>query len=539
MQWFRDLKVFHKIMLILVVYVLALVINLVIGRASLLETQDYLVTLEEKVYDSVQLSTVNTPLLKRADELLTQAVSFGEEDLKNQGIDSVQTLLKNLQTLKTIDTERSDKLQNIIQQVEQYQDVSVPIVDDMLGGSPDFDTLQGKIERKAQLLENINDALAAYHSEIDAFFKATISNAVESGESSLFKTTSVSAAFFVVIALLIVYIGRSISNTAIDLRDSLEKLSQGSGDLSRRLPATGADEMGTTAANFNRFMEKLSGIVKSIIAAAEPLLDASNELDNNADTVQRAMRELLDKAHEGKTAMSEITLSISEISQSATMASDAMQETDRQATQGLTIVQNTIRNSENLNNQIISASSMVEKLAEDTENVASILDVISSIAEQTNLLALNAAIEAARAGDQGRGFAVVADEVRALASKTADATTEIREVLERLVGTAANTVSAMTSAKEQSEITEKQAIETGSALNTIKQRIEEVNSMSMTIAAATEEQSIVVNNVSDIIANMYDTSETTEKSYSELASVAQKLLSTSDSLNVATSQFKL
>ena len=79
--------------------------------------------------------------------------------------------------------------------------------------------------------------------------------------------------------------------------------------------------------------------------------------------------------------MSEITLSIAEISQSATQASDAMRETDEQATQGLSIVQGTIHNSEKLNQQIIDASMMVEKLAQDTDNVASILDVISSIAE--------------------------------------------------------------------------------------------------------------------------------------------------------------
>ncbi len=539
MNWFRDLQVFRKIMLILVVYAMALVINLFIGRASLLDTQEHLITLEQKVYDSVQLSTVNTPLLKRADELLTQAVSFGEEDLKNQGEAAISMLLENLDQLKVIDDSRAESLNTIVSNVNAYKNVAVPIVDEMLNGEPDFAALQGKIANKAELFDKTNQALSQYHEEIDNFFKQTITKAVDSGESSLFLTTAVSGSFFIILAILIFSIGRAISNTAISVRDSLGELSEGSGDLRHRIDVSGADELGKTATNFNLFMEKLSGIVQSIISSAVPLSEASNELEQNSKTVQQATQELLEKAHEGKTAMSEITLSIAEISQSATQASDAMRETDEQATQGLSIVQGTIHNSEKLNQQIIDASMMVEKLAQDTDNVASILDVISSIAEQTNLLALNAAIEAARAGEQGRGFAVVADEVRALASKTGDATTEIREVLERLESTAAETVTAMTIAKDQSLVTEKQALETGEALNVIKSRIEAVNTMSLTIASATEEQSLVVNNVSEIIANMYDSSETTERSYQELASVAQKLLSTSDSLNVATSQFKV
>ena len=539
MSWFKDLKVFHKIMLILVFYAVSLVINLLIGRSALLETQDHLIALEEKVYDSVQLSTVNKPLLKRADELLTQAVSFGEEDLQAQGEAAIATLLENLEQLKNIDADRVDTLNSIINSVSDYRGVAVPIVQEMLGGDPDFSVLQEKIARKAELFDATNQALDTYHNEIDAFFKSTISAAVESGKSSLFVTSSINGAFFVLIAALIVIIGKSISNTATQVRDSLGELAQGDGNLSHRIEVSGTDELGMTASNFNSFMEKLSDTVQSIVDSAHPLVEASNELDSNSRTVESATKDLLEKAHEGKTSMSEITLSIAEISQSATQASDAMQETDTQANQGLEIVQSTIANSESLNTQIIEASGMVERLANDTENVANILDVISSIAEQTNLLALNAAIEAARAGEQGRGFAVVADEVRALASKTADATTEIREVLERLEHTASETVTAMNSAKDQSLITEKQAIETGDALNQIKSRIEDVNTMSLTIASATEEQSLVVNNVSEIINSMYESSETTERSYGELASVAEKLVRTSDALNVATSQFRL
>jgi len=156
MSWFKDLKVFYKIMLILLVYALALIINLVIGRSALLETQGHLVNLEQQVYDSVQLATVNEPLLKRADELLTQAVSFGEADLKSQGEASIQTLLDNLDKLKQIDQDRTQILDSIIANVNAYRDVSVPIVNGMLDGSADFGVLQEKIAQKADLFEKTN-----------------------------------------------------------------------------------------------------------------------------------------------------------------------------------------------------------------------------------------------------------------------------------------------------------------------------------------------------------------------------------------------
>ncbi len=539
MSWFKNLKIFYKIMLILGVYVIALAINTTIGVNSLLSTQDHLIKLEQKIYDSVRLATVNDTLLKRADELLTQAVSFSEDELKLQGIESINQLVKNLKQLKQIDTERLIELEDIDSNVKKYQAISVPLVEAMLSDEADFSVLQSKIKTKAELFKATNQALTHYQEIISNEFKVTVGKAVASGEDALYTSSAISAIFFVILALFITYIASAISSTANQLNGSLKELSEGEGELSQRIPINGRDELGSAASNFNNFMDKLGGIVRSIMNVSNPLLETANDLDSNTQQVRNVTEQLGVKAREAKQAMDEITQSISEISTSASDASVAMQDTEDRTNKGLEIVTTTISNSKDLNTQIINAAELVERLAKDTENVANILDVISTIAEQTNLLALNAAIEAARAGEQGRGFAVVADEVRALASKTGDATTEIRNVLNRLEEAAVSTVGAMQSAKGQSEMSENCAIETGDYLEQIKNQVEQVNGMNMTIAAATEEQTMVVASVSEIITAMVESVESTEVSFGELTVLANKLLSASDSLKGSTSQFKL
>jgi len=130
--------------------------------------------------------------------------------------------------------------------------------------------------------------------------------------------------------------------------------------------------------------------------------------------------------------MEEMKQSVGDISQSAASASNAVQTAEKEVDQSRIQVKMSVNASRTLSDEINIAASTINKLADDTKNVSQILNVITSIAEQTNLLALNAAIEAARAGEHGRGFAVVADEVRELASRTAQSTNEIRELLSTL-----------------------------------------------------------------------------------------------------------
>ncbi|MEC7548026.1 MAG: methyl-accepting chemotaxis protein [Pseudomonadota bacterium] len=539
MSWFSQLSVFNKIMLILVVYAFSSAINFTIGIVGVNDTKAYIVSLEERIYESVQLATQNSFLLQRADEMFTQSVTAGDPEMKEMGEETVGSLLVNIDRLLILDEANQELLSQIKVSATEYLSVSSQLLDNLLSDNPDFSRLQSLGATKATLLDETNQLLKEHKAGVDSVFASTINGALSSSSQTLNMVTVTNVVFLALLSMLILYIGRLFSNTVNSMKNSLAELADGSGDLNTRLRVSTRDELGTMTGNFNAFMDRLNDIIRKVKDVTPEVSNAANAVSGSTNHVRSVTEAMSRKATEATYAMNEMAKSIEEVSQSASEASGVMQETRDESAESLKIVESTIHNSRELNSQILEASERVERLVRDTGDVSTILDVISAIAEQTNLLALNAAIEAARAGEQGRGFAVVADEVRALASRTASATTEIRDVLDRLESAANETVQSMTLAKTQSEQNEQNAEKTGQHITQIKARVESVSSMGLTIAAATEEQTAVVKETHISISTMNDTVSDIQRSFIELARLADNLQGAAGHLQDSTSRFRI
>lgn len=539
MTWFSRLSVFHKIMLILGVYAVSSAINFTIGIKGVNDTKEYIVNLEERIYESVQLATQNSFLLQRADEMFTQSVTAGDPEMQTLGEQTVGNLLNNIDRLLSIDSSNKDILSQIKVSATEYLSVSSKLLNNLLSDNPDFSQLQSLGTKKSDLLNETNALLKQHKASVDKLFSSAIDGALSSSSRTLNMVTVTNVAFLILLSMLIFYIGRLFSNTVNSMKNSLAGLADGSGDLNTRLKVQTEDELGVMTRNFNAFMDRLNEIIRKVKEVAPEVGDAANAMSSSTNHVRSVTENMSHKASEASYAMNEMAKSIEEVSQSASEASGVMQETRDESAESLKIVESTINNSRELNSQIIEASERVERLVRDTGDVSTILDVISAIAEQTNLLALNAAIEAARAGEQGRGFAVVADEVRALASRTASATTEIRDVLDRLESAANETVQSMTLAKTQSEQNEQNAEQTGKHISQIKSRVESVSSMGLTIASATEEQTAVVRDTHSSISAMNDTVTEIQQSFAELARLAENLQGAAGHLQDSTSKFRI
>ncbi len=303
----------------------------------------------------------------------------------------------------------------------------------------------------------------------------------------------------VVVLLVIAAAGMLLANTILRplhlMKANLDDIAAGEGDLTRRLTITSQDELGELAGSFNRFVDKIHGLVRQITEMTSQLTGLVNQVSDQAQRSEQAMERQRHETDQVATAINQMSAAAQEVANSAQNAAVAAQQTDEEGQAAKRVVDGSIAQIHALVNDIRSSGVSLDSLQQDVSSIVSVLGVIRSIAEQTNLLALNAAIEAARAGEAGRGFAVVADEVRALASRTQISTQEIQGMIDRLQAGTQSAVEAMRRSSEAGDGTSAQANEAGASLDTMAQLIATINSMNAQIASAAEEQTAVAEEI--------------------------------------------
>ncbi len=344
---------------------------------------------------------------------------------------------------------------------------------------------------------------------------------------------------FIVIAVLVIFIQRSILVPLNKTVAAMEDISAGDGDLTKRLNVMGNDELAQLTQSFNRFVEKITVLIKDANQHAEHVKENAVSLANINHQAKELASEQNAQTDQLEHAMEEMKVTIGEIANNAESAAQETEQGRKLVGDSQRVINHTVDEITSLSNTVKEATSVISSLAAESDNIGSVLDVIRGIAEQTNLLALNAAIEAARAGEQGRGFAVVADEVRTLASRTGQSTEEIQKMIQRLQQGANSAVSVIEASAKQAQETSDHVLQANSALNQISEVIHHVSDMNTQVATAAEEQSLSADEINRNAHRISTLSHESLQGIESAATNSEQLRAMGEELSRLLNQFKV
>ena len=298
------------------------------------------------------------------------------------------------------------------------------------------------------------------------------------------------------------------------------------GDLQQRVGARGDDEIARMGAALDAMVGSLRGIIGQVNQGSEQIAGAALELDLRSEETVAGARQALDLAQVVASSGESLRCGSQDIAASIAAITDRL----NQVAAGITQMDATIREiarssggassvSRSAHEQVQAAAAVTRELADSSERITQIVDVITRIAARTNLLALNATIEAASAGAAGRGFAVVANEVKELSLQTTNATNEVRQLIQAVQGQIGSIVDRFAG---------------------IESSMGEVLNASLSIAAAVEEQSATSNEISSASNAVRDDAQAiatrAEAGAHEAEEIARSIAAVSRTLDEATGQ---
>ncbi|NUU37835.1 methyl-accepting chemotaxis protein [Pseudomonas sp. C2B4] len=326
----------------------------------------------------------------------------------------------------------------------------------------------------------------------------------EAFDSGLEWVVTIIVAGLILTVTIAIFFTRSIVLPMQSLLHINQKIAEG--DLRSNVEVSGADELTDLQKSAAAMLTKLKGTINHISDSSSLLASAAEEMSAITHEAMTGIQRQSLETEQAATAVNEMTAAVEDVARNAVSASHSTQQSGTAAQAGLDRVIQTISSIEKLASSVGQTSNDLELLAQQTQSIRKVLDVIRAIAEQTNLLALNAAIEAARAGEQGRGFAVVADEVRALAHRTQQSTQEIEQMMSGIISGSDRSVVSMQQSTAEAIKTLEIAREAGEAIKEISRAVTDINERNLLIATASEQQAQVARSVDQNLMSIRDLS---------------------------------
>jgi len=456
-----------------------------------------------------------------------------------ENLDQVATRLKKISTLH-VSQEAKDLAQSFLTAFNVWRPKSEKMVQQAVSGGITIgqatEMSTGSLEKE---FETIRETLNVLGEKLGEEAKS-LQVSAEHTKSAALRSILILVGVALLIALLVaVYFPRLITRPVNELAKVLGQMADGKGDLSKRMPDLGRDEIGLLSHNFNRFLSGMQQMIGTIQQVSVDVATTTNTLKKNAGDSQRISGEYAGSMELVATANHEMGLAIQEVSSNTQQVSEEAKAADKSAREVSAQFRQAMEEIQALANNVDNSGAVIQELVAETTNIASVLDVIKGIAEQTNLLALNAAIEAARAGEQGRGFAVVADEVRTLASKTQQSTGDINVMIEKLRSGVDRAVNSMNESQAKAVSTVEYASKSEGNIRQISGSLLSISDRILQVASAIEEQTSVINNINENLSNAKHLSDQGMQSASSIRQAVDGLNHQASSLRDEVSSFTL
>jgi len=329
------------------------------------------------------------------------------------------------------------------------------------------------------------------------------------------------------------YLSESIEKILTEMNKFAE------GDLTIQLNVEKDDEIGKLYTGFNSAVTNIREMIISTAEAIQATASASHQISSSAEEMAAGSQEQSAQTTEVASAIEEMTKTIFEVTKSANTTAENAKAANQQAAFGVENMPEVKMGMERIISSAQHTGKIINSLAQKSDQIGEITQVIDDIADQTNLLALNAAIEAARAGEQGRGFAVVADEVRKLAERTTKATKEIAETIRSIQKESKEADISMGEAGKAVKIgqdlnskVEEILLKISNSTNLVSSEIEQIGS-------ANEDQSSAAEQISKSIESISIVTNESASGIQQIAKASEDLSMLTNNLQNLISKFKL
>ncbi|GLC90031.1 HAMP domain-containing methyl-accepting chemotaxis protein [Lysinibacillus piscis] len=369
--------------------------------------------------------------------------------------------------------------------------------------------------------------------------------AIQAASSTLNVTFIVTLGSIIVGFIFMLFMLKSIVSPIKQLQQSALKISEG--DLTTFIEVHSKDEIGQLGEAFIAMKLSLKKLIRNVDQSAQHVQSSAQNLSANAEQniatseqVAKAMQQVILSTDKQTTGIEQNALSVEEIARgvvevadSATQVADLSGSAIQLAEDGGHTVAQTVNQMESIHTSVAQSNEMIQSLYSRTQEIGSILQIITAISDQTNLLALNAAIEAARAGEHGKGFAVVADEVRKLAEQSLHSTEQIAALITAIQQDTAQSVQAMGEASTDVQTGLQLTADTRQKFMNIVESLRNIAPQLEGISAASEEISAVVQEVAATAIDLSDHAKMNAASSEEVAASTEETLSSTQDIAAA------